>query len=146
MTGQISRQLRIGIVLLCIGAATTAALARGGHRGGGRGGAAGSLCTSAAMLNLSLGSIDVMIKLNDVQQAALGQLKKVARENSDAMVSVCEGETLIKVPEKVDAAEKRLETTLAAVRRLKPVANKFYASLNDEQKAQADKLIDWPGL
>ena len=32
------------------------------------------------------------------------------------------------------------------VRKLKPVAEKFYATLNDEQKAHASLYVDWPGL
>jgi hypothetical protein len=34
----------------------------------------------------------------------------------------------------------------AGARKLKPVAEKFYATLNDEQKAQVNNLVDWPGL
>ena len=50
------------------------------------------------------------------------------------------------LPAKMAAAEKRLDATLNGARKLKPVAEKFYATLNDEQKAQVNSLVDWPGL
>ena len=52
------------------------ALARGGHRGGWMG---GNLCLSGAMLDLSLANLDVMIKIDGRQKAALEELKKVPR-------------------------------------------------------------------
>jgi len=141
-----SHWLLAAIAVLCAASVASIAFARGGgHHGGMRGGV-GTLCSGAAMLDLSLTNIDIMIRLNDAQKAALGPLKKIARENSENMSRVCEGGTPASVPAKLDAAEKRLETTLAGVRSLKAAANKFYAALSEEQKTQADNLLDWPGL
>ena len=39
-----------------------------------------------------------------------------------------------------------LTAALTGVRKLKPVADKFYATLDDEQKAEASRYVDWPGL
>jgi len=44
------------------------------------------------------------------------------------------------------AADKRLDVALTGVRKLKPLAEKFYVTLNDEQKAQTNVFLDWPGL
>jgi hypothetical protein len=87
-----------------------------------------------------------MIKTTGTQTAALEELKKVAKEYSDDMSRVCAGENPMSFPAKLAAAEKRLDATLAGARKLKPVAEKFYATLNDEQKAQVNTLVDWPGL
>ena len=142
----LSRYLVVSVVLLSAVALVSGALARGGHRGG-RGGAGGaSLCSNAALLDLSLSNIDLMIKTTGTQTAALEELKKVAKEYSDDMSRVCAGENPMSLPAKLAAAEKRLDATLAGARKLKPVAEKFYATLNDEQKAQVNTLVDWPGL
>jgi hypothetical protein len=143
---RLSRYLVVSVVLLSVGALVSGALARGGHRGG-RGGAGGaSLCSNAALLDLSLSNVDIMIKTTGTQTAALEELKKVAKEYSDDMSRVCAGENPMSLPAKLAAAEKRLDATLAGARKLKPVAEKFYATLNDEQKAQVNTLVDWPGL
>jgi hypothetical protein len=143
----LSRYLVVSVVLLSVGALVSGALARGGHRGGRGGGAGGaSLCSNAALLDLSLSNVDIMIKTTGTQTAALEELKKVAKEYSDDMSRVCAGENPMSLPAKLAAAEKRLDATLAGARKLKPVAEKFYATLNDEQKAQVNTLVDWPGL
>ena len=143
----LSRYLVVSVVLLSVGALVSGALARGGHRGGRGGGAGGaSLCSNAALLDLSLSNVDIMIKTTGTQTAALEELKKVAKEYSDDMSRVCAGENPMSLPAKLAAAEKRLDAALAGARKLKPVAEKFYATLNDEQKAQVNNLVDWPGL
>jgi hypothetical protein len=144
----LSRYLVVSVVLLSAVALVSGALvARGGHRGGRGGGAGGaSLCSSAALLDLSLSNVDIMIKTSGNQTVALEELKKVAKENSDDMSRVCVGENPMSLPAKLAAAEKRLDAMLNGNRKLKPVAEKFYATLNDEQKAQVNNLLDWPGL
>ena len=143
----LSRYLVVSVVLLSLGALVSGALARGGHRGGRGGGTGGaSLCSNSALLDLSLSNVDIMIKTTGTQTAALEELKKVAKEYSDDMSRVCAGENPMSLPAKLAAAEKRLDATLAGARKLKPVAEKFYATLNDEQKAQVNTLVDWPGL
>jgi hypothetical protein len=143
----LSRYLVVSVVLLSVGALVSGALARGGHREGRGGGAGGaSLCSNAALLDLSLSNVDIMIKTTGTQTAALEELKKVAKEYSDDMSRVCAGENPMSLPAKLAAAEKRLDAALAGARKLKPVAEKFYATLNDEQKAQVNNLVDWPGL
>jgi hypothetical protein len=87
-----------------------------------------------------------MIKTNGTQTAALEELKKVAKENSDNMSRVCAGDSPVSFPAKLAAAEKRLDATLSGARKLKPVAERLYATLNDQQKAQVNNLVDCPGL
>jgi len=142
-----SRYWVVSVVLLSVVVLVSAALARGGHRGGRGGGAGGaSLCSSAALLDLSLSDIDIMIKTSGNQTLALEELKKVAKDYSDNMSRVCAGDSPMSFPAKLAAAEDRLNATLTGTHRLKPVAEKFYATLNDEQKVQVNSLVDWPGL
>jgi hypothetical protein len=135
------------VVILIVVVFVSNAFARGSHRGaGGERVAGGNPCNSAAMLDLSLSVIDIMIKTSGAQAVALDELKKVVKVNSDGMLRVCSGQNLISVPAKLAAAEQRLEVALTGVRKIRPVAEKFYATLNDEQKAQANNLLDWRGL
>jgi hypothetical protein len=120
------------------------ALARGGHRGTGRTG--GNLCLSGAMLDLSLANLDVMLKVDGRQKAALEELKKGAKEYSDNMSRVCAGDSPADVPAKLAAAQKHLDAALTGIHKLEPLAEKFYATLNDEQKVQTNVVVDWPGL
>src|ERR1035437_4970098 len=143
----LSRYLGVSVLLLSAVALASGALARGGHRGGRGGGAGGaSLCSSAALLDLSLSNIDIMIKTSGIQTTALDELKKVTKDYIDNMARACAGDSPMSVPAKLAAAEKRLEAALTGARKLKPVAEKFYATLNDEQKAQVNNLVDWRGL
>ena len=142
-----SRYWVVSVVLLSVVVLVSAALARGGHRGGRGGGAGGaSLCSSAALLDLSLSNVDIMIKTSGNQTLALEELKKVAKDYSDNMSRVCAGDSPMSFPAKLAAAEDRLNATLTGTHRLKPAAEKFYATLNDEQKVQVNSLVDWPGL
>lgn len=142
-----SRYIMVSVALLFVVVVVSAALARGGHRGGRAGGVGGaSLCSSAALLDLSLSNVDIMIKTSGTQTPALEELKKAAKQYSDDMSRVCAGDTPMSFPAKLAAAEDRLNAALTASRRIRPVAEKFYATLNDEQKAQVNSLIDWPGL
>ena len=118
----------------------------GGARGRGGGGAAGNLCNSGSALETSLAILDILIKPNESQKAALEELKKAAKEYSDNMSRVCAVDIPPSVPEKLAASETFLETALTGTRSLKPVAEKFYASLDDDQKAQVDSLVFWPGF
>jgi LTXXQ motif family protein len=138
--------LLVGAVILSGGLLASVALGRGGHHGGGGVGAAGgNLCISATLLELRLSSVDVILRTAGSQRTALDEVRKVAKQNSDDMSRVCGGDSPVSLPAKLTAAEKRLEAALTGARRLTPVAEKFYATLNDEQKAQAN-LLDWPGL
>jgi len=139
----VSRFLVVSIAILSAAALRSDALARGSHRGGRMG---GNLCISGAMLDLSLANLDVMIKVDGKQKAALEELKKGAKEYSDNMSRVCAGDSPTDVPAKLAAADKRLDAALTGIRKLKPLAEKFYVTLNDEQKAQTNLFVDWPGL
>ena len=62
------------------------------------------------------------------------------------MARVCTGDSPADVPAKLAAADKRLDAAFSGIRKLRPLAEKFYATLNDEQKAETNLFVDWPGL
>jgi hypothetical protein len=142
-----SRCLLVGVLILSAAALASAALARGGGRAGGRGtGVGGTLCLSGTMLEIGLSRIDILVKTSGSQKPALDDLKKAAKEYSDNMSHVCAGDSPIDVPAKLAASDKRLEAALSGVRKLRPAAEKFYTTLNDEQKSEFNLFVDFPGL
>jgi hypothetical protein len=100
-----SRFFVVSVAILSAAGLASDGLARGGHRGGRM---AGNLCLSGTMLDLSLANLDVMIKVDGRQKAALEELKKGAKEYSDNMARVCTGDSPTDVPAKLAAADKRL--------------------------------------
>jgi LTXXQ motif family protein len=144
-----ARCLMVIAMILSTATLSSTGFARGMHgavRARGGGGVSGNLCGSGSALETSLAILDILIKPNESQKAALDELKKVAKEYSNNMSRVCAVDIPPSVPEKLAASETFLETALAGTRSLKPVAEKFYASLSDDQKAQVDSLVFWPGF
>ena len=139
------RLLIVLVAMLSAVAIASVAMARGGGRGGGRIAALGTLCLSGDLFNLSLTRTDILVKTTGQQKAALDELKKAAKEFSDNLSRVC-ADNPPDIPAKAAASEKRLEVVLTGVRKLRPLAEKFYATLTDEQKSEANTFIDWPGL
>ena len=78
------------------------------------------------------------------QQAALAELKAIAKQNTDALATACMGAYSGTLPERLAASERRLDVALAGLRKLKPAAEKFYAVLSDDQKKSADELLTGP--
>ena len=74
----------------------------------------GNLCLSGAMLDLSLANLDVMIKVDGRQKAALEELKKGATEYSDNMARVCTGDSPTDVPQSSRRLISALMPALAA--------------------------------
>ena len=132
------------VVILIL--AELASVAQAQRRGGVHGLALQTLCTSAVTVTNGLSAIEILAKPTPEQQAALNELKAVAKLNVDAMTAVCAGPYPATLPERLTASEKRLDAALAGIRRLKPAAEKFYATLNDEQKAEASSLLVLPGI
>jgi hypothetical protein len=132
-------------VILTLAALASVALARGGAHLS-HGPALQSFCTSAVTITNGLSAIEILAKPTPEQQAALDEFKAVAKQNVDAMTAACSGPYPATLPERIAASEKRLDAALAGIRRLKPAADKFYATLNDEQKAEASALLVLPGI
>ena len=139
--------LSFGFLILAVTVLASVAHAQrhGGRRAGGALGI-GGLCGSAATIGTGLTTIELMVKPTPEQQAALNELKAVAKLNADTMTVACAGGYPSTLPDRMAASEKRLDAALAGIRKLKPVAEKFYATLSDEQKSQTSILLLLPGL
>jgi hypothetical protein len=144
---RISRWASAGVFILALTVLISVALAQrhgGGRRVGGLG--ISGLCGSAATISTGLTTIELMIKPTPEQQAALNELKTVAKLNADEMTAVCLGSFPKSLPERVAGSEKRLDVALAGIRALKPPVEKFYATLNDQQKTDVSIMLILPGL
>jgi LTXXQ motif family protein len=130
------------LILLLVALASIADARMGGrHRGGG---ALLGLCGSATTISNGIVTVEIMVKPTGEQQAALNALKTVANQNADALLTACLGAYSGTLPERLAASRRRLEAALAGIEKLKPAAEKFYATLSEEQKREADSDIIFP--
>ena len=143
-----------GVALAATGLAAAGAFAhRGGpweHHGGGHhgglmgmafGGPMGGFCRGdgTEMADHLLVHIEHKVKLTDAQKATFEELKTATRGAAEKMKAGCpqvaSEEPEQSLIERLDRAQARLEASLNAIKTVRPAAEKFYASLSDEQKS-----------
>src|SRR5439155_17272880 len=124
---------------------------RGGrnNRGGssGRAFAAGrsieaDLCIgqTAGLTDWPIERIAQTVEPNDAQRAILDELKGATAKALDQLKAACPTALPSTPTGRIEAMRQRLDAMLAAVRTVRPVLEKFYDSLNDEQKARFNAL------
>jgi len=132
---------------------------RGGYDGGGyarRGsdrtayarGSAGSrsveadLCSgqTAGLTDWPIERIAQTVGPDDTQRAILDELKDATAKALDILQAACPTALPSTPTGRIEAMHQRLDAMLAAVRTVRPVVEKFYQSLNDEQKARFNAL------
>jgi ABC-type transporter MlaC component len=126
----------------------------GGHGGrgsaggyGGRGAAGGrsvgaDLCSgqTAGLTDWPIERIAQTVEPNDAQRAALDQLKDATAKALDILKAACPTALPSTPTGRIEAMHQRLEAMQQAVRTVRPALEKFYESLNDEQKARFSAL------
>lgn len=143
-----------GLVLAALtagGIAASAARGGFGHGGGhgmrgGMGGLMGAVCKGdpAEMADLMLVRLEYKVKPTDAQKPAFEELKSAAKSAAAKAKAGCpaapakaaDGTRPAPKPptERLALMETALTAQLDAVRTLRPAADKFYATLTDEQK------------
>ena len=124
---------------------------RGGrnNRGGssGRAFAAGrsveaDLCSgqTSGLTDWPIERIAQTVEPNDAQRAILDELKGATAQALDQIKAACPTALPSTPTGRIEAMRQRLEAMLAAVRTVRPVLEKFFDSLNDEQKARFNAL------
>ena len=124
---------------------------RGGrnNRGGssGRAFAAGrsveaDLCSgqTSGLTDWPIERIAQTVEPNDAQRAILDELKGATAQALDQVKAACPTALPSTPTGRIEAMRQRLEAMLAAVRTVRPVLEKFFDSLNDEQKARFNAL------
>jgi hypothetical protein len=114
---------------------------------GGRGSAGGrsvgaDLCSgqTAGLTDWPIERIAQMVEPNDAQRAALDELKDATAQALDILKAACPTALPSTPTGRIEAMRQRLEAMLQAVRTVRPALDKFYQSLNDEQKARFSAL------
>jgi LTXXQ motif family protein len=80
------------------------------------------------------------VEPNDAQRAILDELRNATAQALDQLKVACPTELPSTPTGRLEAMRQRLEAMVSAVRTMRPVIEKFYNSLNDEQKARFNAL------
>jgi hypothetical protein len=115
---------------------------------GGSGGSAGGrsvgadLCSgeTAGLTDWPIERIAQTVEPNDAQRTALDALKDATAKALDVLKAACPTALPSTPTGRIEAMRQRLEAMLQAVRTVRPALEKFYESLNDEQKARFSAL------
>jgi LTXXQ motif family protein len=84
--------------------------------------------------------IEARVHPDDTQRAKLKALQDTSARAADALKAGCQTSSALTPPARLAASAKRLETMLQAVKEVRAALEDFYATLNDEQKAQFEGI------
>src|SRR5262247_456866 len=93
-----------------------------------------------AVTDLPIDRIAQAVQPTPAQRAALDELKDASVKAAEGLKVNCPSYQTLTPTARVEAMEKRLDATLAAVKTVQPALAKFYNSLSDEQKARFNSL------
>lgn len=99
-------------------------------------------CDDAQSARLSWPADEVEGRLhpNDAQRGKLAALQDASAKAADTLSTSCRPEEAATPPARLAAAGKRLDVMLQAVKQVRTALDGFYATLNDEQKAQFEAI------
>jgi LTXXQ motif family protein len=95
---------------------------------------------SPGVTDLPIDRIAQAVQPTPAQRGALDELKDASTKAAEGLKASCPTYQSLTPTGRVEAMEKRLQATLAAVRTVQPALTKFYDSLSDEQKARFNSL------
>jgi hypothetical protein len=95
---------------------------------------------TAGLTDWPIERIAQTVEPDHTQRAALDELKGATAEALDVLEAACPTELSSTPTGRIQAMGLRLDAMLQAVRILRPAIEKFYQSLNDEQKARFNAL------
>ena len=75
-----------------------------------------------------------------MQRAALQELNEASKKAADLLKADCTDEQSLTPTGRLEAMERRLNAMLQALNTVQPALERFYGSLNDEQKARFNQL------
>src|SRR5439155_27014257 len=99
---------------------------------------------ASVVTDLPIDRIAQAVQPTPEQQAALEQLKDASVKAAEGLKLDCPTYQTLTPTGRVQAMEKRLDTTLGAVKTVQPALTKFYDSLSDEQRARYNSLRSTP--
>src|SRR5262249_56052377 len=86
--------------------------------------------------DLPIDRIAQAVQPTPAQRGALDELKDASARAAEGLKANCPTSQSLTPTGRVEAMQKRLQATLAAVHTVQPALTKFYDSLSDEQKAR----------
>jgi hypothetical protein len=89
---------------------------------------------------LPIDQIQQAIQPNDAQRAALDDLANASVKAAQDIKAACPTQIALTAPARLAAMQQRIEAMIAGVGTVQPPLQKFYDSLNDEQKARLNAL------
>ncbi|WP_312015654.1 Spy/CpxP family protein refolding chaperone [Bradyrhizobium liaoningense] len=84
--------------------------------------------------------IEARLQPNDTQRAALRVLQDTSARVNDALKAACQPNDVMTPPARMAAVRTRLGVMLDGVKSVRAALDDFYATLNDEQKAQFEAI------
>jgi hypothetical protein len=114
--------------------------AQGNAQGDAQATAQGCGVAQTAALAWPDSEIEARLHPNETQRAALQVLQDTSAEAAETLKATCQPGDLMTPPARFAALGKRLDTMLQAVKQVRAALEDFYATLNDEQKAQFEAI------
>jgi hypothetical protein len=86
------------------------------------------------------GEVETKIRPDDAQRTALKKLGDASARAADSLKAACQPGEALSPPVRLAATARRLDAMLDAVKQVRAALDDFYATLNDEQKAQFEAI------
>jgi hypothetical protein len=97
-------------------------------------------CNRSAATEWPEARIETAVRPSKQQQAKLRALETAATQAAQQLAASCPSELPATPPARLAAVSKRLDVMLQAVKSVRVALDDFYGDLNDEQKAQFDRI------
>jgi hypothetical protein len=101
-----------------------------------------TICNQQAtgVVQFPIDAFDKAVHPDETQRAELKDLSDAATRAAEMIRASCPAEPPLSVPARLEAMQKRLEAMLESVKLVRGPLEKFYSSLNDEQKARLNQI------
>jgi hypothetical protein len=97
-------------------------------------------CNTSAATEWPEARIETAVRPSEEQQAKLKALQSAATQAAEQLAASCPSELPTTPPARLAAVSKRLDLMLQAVKSVRAALDDFYGDLNDEQKAQFNRI------
>jgi hypothetical protein len=109
-------------------------------QGTAQGTAQGCSAAQPAAMVWPASEIEARLHPNDTQRATLQVLQDTSAEAAEMLKAACQPSDVMTPPARFAAIGKRLDSMLEAVTKVRAALEDFYATLDDEQKAQFEAI------
>lgn len=97
-------------------------------------------CTQPGTFQWPGGELEARLHLNDAQRGELAALQRADAYANNTLNFDCQPDEGLAPPDRLATADTRLDAMLDALKLVRPALDGFYATLNDEQKAQFETI------